>query len=304
MSGYAVAPGALFGSFPGLQWGTSLDAGQLTSDIAAATRISSITVLASTGGVSASEVWNTAVSSASDSAPTTTVVIQTTLTASASDSAHHILPEDAVVSISVRDSEDPGHGVWPPRTRDWYCGTVGAGSGTCTGMCVAQTTSASVDDSNTIPTTLPVDSEGGISECVAEGVEVPSPQGGRRSRGGSGGSSGSPGTTRLPLAGYNLKPTTTGEAKDVEAPPVDGTTTGTSTSTSMPITAAETTATATPVPSRHTPPASSEATSDSDGSEPGEIRTCDIRDVQTAPGESTATSPASSMTAVATGGIS
>ncbi|RYP86382.1 hypothetical protein DL769_000766 [Monosporascus sp. CRB-8-3] len=353
MSGYAVASGALFGAFPGLQWGTSLNADQLTSDVTTATCISNTTAPASTGGVHASGAWSTAVSSASDSGPTT-VVIQAPFTASASGSALHILPEDAgeptaatttadaaesstrtrtlriinevltpVVTISediaaaepttlraasatavvpssttstdavapvgVRDSEDPEHGVWPPRTRDWYCGTVGAGSGTYTGMCVAQTTSVSADDSNTIPMTMPVVSERGINQCVIESVEMPSPQGG---------SSGSPGTTTTPSTGYNLKPTTTCEAKDVETPPSDSAPTTTSTPRWMLITVPVTTdsATPTPVPGPHTPPTSSEVTGDNDGSEPAEIKTCDIKDVKTPREDSTASTGASTST--------
>ncbi|RYP22764.1 hypothetical protein DL767_008991 [Monosporascus sp. MG133] len=356
MSGHAVASGALFGAFPGLQWGTSLNAGQLTSDVAAATCISTTAVLASTGGVYASEAWSTTVSSASDSGPTT-VVIQRTVTAPASGSAHHILPEDAaetavttsadaaesstrtralrildeiltpvaaisediaaaeqttlrgtsatavpssttstdaVAPISVRDGEDPEHGVWPPRTRDWYCGTVGAGSGTWTGTCAAQTTSVSADNPNPIATTLPVDSEGQINQCVVEGVWMPSPQGG---------SSGSPGTTTTPFTGYNLKPTTTCEVKDAEAPPDGSTTTSTSTSTSTSpwtrISVPLMFTSPTPVPGRRTSPtsSSSEVASDNDDSEPGEIKTCDIRGVETPPGDST-TSTSTSTSAV------
>ncbi|RYP90509.1 hypothetical protein DL770_003356 [Monosporascus sp. CRB-9-2] len=342
MSGHAVASGALFGAFPGLQWGTSLNAGQLTSDVAAATCIPNTTVLASTGGAYASEAWSTAVSSASDSGPTT-VVIQRTLTASASGSAQHILlggageptvtttadaPEsstrtrtlrilnevltpvvaigediaaaepvtlrvtsvtavpssttsttstDAVAPISVRDSEDPEHGVWPPRTRDWYCGTVGAGSGTWTETCAAQTTSVSADDPNTIPTTLPADSEGEINQCVVKGFEMPSPQGG---------SSGSPGTTTTPFTGCSLKPTTTCEVEDVETSPGDSTTTRPWTLITVPLMVTS----PIPVPGRRTPPTSSEMASDNDGSEPQEIKTCDIRDVETAADSTTSTS--------------
>ncbi|RYP14585.1 hypothetical protein DL765_006256 [Monosporascus sp. GIB2] len=122
---------------------------------------------------------------------------------------------------------------------------------------------------------------------------------------GSGVDTGPPGTTtRLPFVGYDHKPTTTREVKDVETPPGDSASAGTSTPRGVPMTAPETTATPTPGPSRHTPAASSEVTSDSDGSEPRELRTCDIRDVKTVPRESTAASPASSTAAVATGGIS
>ncbi|RYP14586.1 hypothetical protein DL765_006257 [Monosporascus sp. GIB2] len=115
MSGYAVASGALFAAFPGIQWSTPLNAGQLTSDIVSATYISNTRALAGTGGVYASEAWSTAVSSsASDSAPAT-VVIHTTLTASAGGSTHRIFLEDTVAPIGVRDSGDRGRGVWPPR---------------------------------------------------------------------------------------------------------------------------------------------------------------------------------------------
>ncbi|RYO91934.1 hypothetical protein DL764_008216 [Monosporascus ibericus] len=211
--------------------GTALNAGQLTSDVAAATCISTTIVLASTGG------------------------------------------------------------VWPPRTRDWYC----AGSSTWSGMCAVQTTSVLTDDSNTMTTTRPVDREPETDRCVVEGVEMPSPQG---SSSGSG-----LGTTTPPFSGYNLKPTTTCEVKDVETPPGDSTTTSSSTSTStstsrrmliaVPVTTDS--ATPTPIPSRHTPPTSPAVTRNNDDSEPVEIKTCGIRDVETPPAESTTSAGTSTV---------
>ncbi|RYP47645.1 hypothetical protein DL768_006298 [Monosporascus sp. mg162] len=315
MFGYAAASGALSGTFPGLQWGTSLNAGQPTSDVAAATCIPNTTVLASTGGVYASEAWNTAFSSASDSVPTV-VVAQRALTASAGGSAHHILPKDAgeptvtttadaaesstrtrtlrilnevlmpvftisgeiaaaepitlrvtsataaasstastdaVAPIGVRDSEDPGlvlrHGGRRLRHVDGIGGGSGSSSTTTTpftGSNLKPTSSLSTDDSNTVATTRPVDREPEANRCVAEGVEVPSPQG---DSSGSG-----PGTTTMPFTGYNLKLTTTCEITNVETPPGDNTTTTTSTSTSTPrrmLTTVPITVTSpTPVPGR------------------------------------------------------